>query len=346
MQTKGYQHSLNDHSLFLKHIGNSITIVAIYVDGIIVTGDNLEEISTLKSFLDDQFKIKDLGYINLFLGLEFNETNGGMVVNQDKFILDLLQAYSMTDCNPVSAPLPSNLKLFPKMDNPLKEATSYRQLIGKLNFLLHTRPDLSFTVQYLSQFNQTPCEAHYDAALHVLKYLKGTASQGIFLNDKPLYNIEAYCDSDWAACPITRRSVSGFFILFGGTPISWKSKKQITVSLSSTEAEYRSMRQICSELAWISRLLNELGVPNVTPIPLKCDNQAAIYIAKNPVFHERTKHIEVDCHFVREKLVDGLISLSHVPTNEQLADVFTKTLSGPPHVDAVSKLGVLPYPPA
>ena len=139
----------------------------------------------------------------------------------------------------------------------------------------------------------------------------------------------------------------GFFSL-GGTPLSWKSKKQHAIALSSAEAEYRSMRRICSELAWLTRLLHELKVPTITPIPLKCDNQAAVYIAKNPVFHERTKHIEIDCHYVREQLQNGLINIQHVPSKQQLADVFTKSLSGPQHQYQISKLGISQassYPP-
>lgn len=123
----------------------------------------------------------------------------------------------------------------------------------------------------------------------MLKYLKGSLSQGLFFNDKPLFNLEAFCDSDWASCLITRRSVSGFFILFGNDPISSKSKKQVKISLSALEAQYRSMRRVCVEFSWFSKFLSELHVSNITSIPLKCDNQAAIYITTNPVFHERTK---------------------------------------------------------
>lgn len=176
------------------------------------------------------------------------------------------------------------------------------------------------------------------------KYLKGTITLGLFFNKNPFFNIEDFYDSDWASCPITRRSVSGFFILFGDTPISWKSNNQVSVSLSSAEAEYRSMRRVCVESAWLIRLLSELQVDNITPIPPKCDNQAAIYIAANPIYHERTKHIELDCHFVQEKLQASLISLFHVSTQQQLADVFTKPLYGPVHQDATNKLGLLPYP--
>lgn len=225
---------------------NSLVIVVVYVDDILITGDDDDEISSLKGFLDDQFRIKDLGQISFFLGLEFNYVNNGMIIHQSKYIKDLLDEYYMTEYTCVTTPLPHKLRLVPVMENSLEDPIVYRQRIGKLNFLVHTRPDLSFSVQYLSQFNQTPSQAHYDVALHVLQYLKGTFNQGLYFNKDFSYNIEAYCDSDWVACPITRRSVSGYFILFGNSPIVWKSKKQITVSLSSAEAEYRSMRRLCA----------------------------------------------------------------------------------------------------
>ena len=325
--------------MFTKKTAGSFIIVAVYVDDVLVTGNNQQEICDLKEFLHTTFQIKDLGHINLFLGLEFNKSDLGMVVHQQKFIRELLSQHDIGDTSHVKSPLPTKLKELYSNSNPLSDPTPYRQLVGKLNFLVHTRPDIAFSTQFLSQFNHNPTQSHMDAALHVLKYLKNTIHQSLLFNDSTDFKLEAFCDSDWAACPNTRRSVSGFFITLGGSPISWKSKKQSTVSLSSAEAEYRSMRRLCSELAWLNRLLVEFEVPNIVPIPLRCDNQAAIYIAKNPVFHERTKHIDIDCHFVREKVLDGLISLSHIPTKSQPADVFTKALGGSDHINAISKLG-------
>ena len=159
------------------------------------------------------------------------------------------------------------------------------------------------------------------------------------------YQVQAFCDSDWASCPDSKKSVTGYIVLLGSSPISWKSKKQETISLSSAEAEYRSIRKVVGELVWLSRLFEELTVPCASPFPVYCDSQPALQIAKNHVFHERTKHIEVDCHFVRAKLQEELISLHHIGTGEQLADILTKSLIGVKHTTILSKLDLLVTPP-
>lgn len=186
---------------------------------------------------------------------------------------------------------------------------------------------------------------HLKAAIHVLRYLKSDPTLGLFLSNTPNYDLKAYCDSDWASCPDSRRSVSGYLVLLGDRPISWKSKKQETVSLSSAEAEYRSIRKVVGELVWLRRLLHELTIPCSDPTLVYCDSQVVVHIARNPVFYECKKHIEVDCHFVRDKLQDRLISLHHISTVDQLADILTKALTGIKHMHLLGKLAVTSPPP-
>ncbi|XP_074377072.1 uncharacterized protein LOC141718593 [Apium graveolens] len=315
--SRGYTVSQNDSSLFYKRNGSLVVYLAVYVDDILVVGNYDDEIVDIKAYLDSVFKIKDLDKLRYFLGMEFTEVPDGMIISQRKFTMDLLSDFDCSTSSPVVTPLDLSIKLLPDQGALLTDASEYRRLIGKLNFLTNTRPDLSFCVQHLSQFMSSPRQPHWDAAIHVLKYLRNDPGQGLLYTKNSSLTLEAYCDADWASCPNSRRSVSGFVILLGGNLIFWKSKQQHTVSLSSAEAEYRSLRRLTTELAWLSRLLYELD--------------AAIYIAKNPVYHERTKHIELDCHFVRTKLASGLISLSYTPSKEQFADICTKPLTGLHH---------------
>lgn len=340
LRSRGYQHSLNDYSLFFKKTDHSVIFIAVYVDDILLTGTDLVEIQQLKAFLHDRFKIKDLGILHYFLGLEILYKADGILISQRKFVLDLLKEYDCSPYTSFTSPLDPNVKLQAKEGTLLPDPTYYRKLIGKLNFLTNTRLDIAYSVQHLSQFMQSPREPHLKAAFHLLRYLKRDPTLGIFMSNVPCYTIRAFCDSDWASCPDSRRSVSGYLVLLGNCPISWKSKKQETVSLSSAEAEYRAIRKVVGELVWLDRLLKELTVPFSTPIPVYCDSQSALHIAKNPVFHERTKHIEVDCHFVRNQLTDGLISLHHTPTSDQLADILTKALTGVKHAAVLDKLAV------
>lgn len=234
--SQGYSHSLNDYSLFFKKKGSSVVFLGVYVDDIIVTGNDLVAIASLKSFLHRQFKIKDLGTLNYFLGIEFLPTQSGLVMSQRKFASDLLQEYDLESALTVASPLDPSVKLKHDEGDLLLDPTPYRKLVGKLNFLSNTRPDLSFSIQHLCQFMQQPTHLHWNAAIHVLQYLKGTIHLGLLLSSANDFSLKASCDSDWASCSCTRKSVSGYHISLGTSPISWKSKKQLTVSLSSAEA--------------------------------------------------------------------------------------------------------------
>ena len=187
----------------------------------------------------------------------------------------------------------------------------------------------------------SPTNVHQQAAYRVLRYLKGTPGSGLFFPATNTLQLRAFSDSDWAGCPDSRKSTTGFLIYFGSSLISWQSKKQSTVSRSSSEAEYRALASTTCELQWLTYLLQDFRITFIKPATLYCDNQSAIQIATNPVFHERTKHIEIDCHIVRHKVTMGLIKLLPVSSSMQLADIFTKALSPSIFQHLCTKLGMM-----
>lgn len=186
-----------------------------------------------------------------------------------------------------------------------------------------------------------PKESHMNAALKVVRYLKGCPGLGIFLSRECDMGMIAFCDIDYVTCPMTRRSITGFCLKLGKSLISWKTKKQSTVSLSSVESKYRAMEKTTSEIVWIRGLLSDLGIQVIGPSELLCDNDAALKLAANPVFHERTKHIEVDCHFTRDKIKEGVLVTKGIRTVNQPTDIFTKPLCQRQHKFLLRKLGVL-----
>ena len=316
------------------------------VDDIIITGTDFASIQQIKTHLHDTFSIKDLGRLHYFLGLEVDYVPEGIVLTQSKFTKDLLQDIPLDTSKPAVTPLPQHHKLDSTEGSLLPNPELYRSLVGKLNYLTHTRPDLNYSVQVLSQFMHSPRTPHLAALTHVLRYVNHSTHQGILLKASDSLTLQAYSDSDWASCPDSRRSITGYILLFGSSPVAWKSKKQGTVSRSSSESEYRAMASAAADVTWTVRLLEELGITDLKPVTLHCDNQSAIAIAKNPVFHERTKHIEIDCHFTRDKVLEGLLQLTYLPTTHQLADVFTKILPSQQFNTLLSKLGVYSSSPS
>ncbi|XP_019241950.1 PREDICTED: uncharacterized protein LOC109237474 [Nicotiana attenuata] len=231
--SRGYTHPMLDYSLFYKKVKGSVVFVDVYVDDVLITYTHLQEIESLKNFLHNTFKIKNLGRLHYFLGLEVQYTDKVVLMSQKKFTMDLLKEFGCIDCPPMNSPLDSSVKLKADERALLTDPSYYRKLIGNLNFLTNTRLDIAYSVQHLSQFVQSPKEPHLKVAYHVLRYLKGDPTLGIFLTNDADYTVKAFCDSDWASCPQSRKLVSGYIVLLGDSPISWKSKKQSTISLSS-----------------------------------------------------------------------------------------------------------------
>ncbi|GKB75214.1 putative RNA-directed DNA polymerase [Tanacetum coccineum] len=298
----GFKQCKADYSLFIFKKDACFVAALIYVDDVIMVGNEVKKIQHTKEELDKCFSNKNLGVLKYFLGIEVARTPEGLVLSQRKYIMDILKDCGFQGCRPSLFPFKQNLILDKRDKEPKVDAGRYRCLVGRLLYLQATRPDIAYFVNVLSQFVADPRHSHIDAAHQVLRYLKGTAGQGILLPQDGGCNLTAYCDSDWLGCPITRRSRTGYLLLFGGAPISWKTKKQNVVSRSSAEAEYRSMASTVSEILWMWWLLKELNINLNEPTPLFYDNQAARHIANNPVFHEQTKHVEMDCYFVRERV--------------------------------------------
>lgn len=346
----GFRQSWHDYALFTLRHHSTVVAVLLYVDDMLITGNSESAIAQVKSHLSSRFHMKDLGQAKYFLGIEIARSASGICLSQRKYALELVSEAGLSGAKPCKIPMDQNLKITSSefdasvpvsTDDPLlTDLAPYQRLLGRLIYLTHTRPDINYPVQVLSQFMHAPKSSHMDMALKIVKYLKGTPGLGIFMPSKKDFQLTAFCDSDWALCPMSRRSLTGFCIKLGGSLISWRTKKQATVSRSSSEAEYRAMATAVCEIVWLYGLLGDLWMIVPRPIPLYCDNEAVVHIANNPIFHERTKHIEIDCHFIREKQQRGLIQTRSIQTNDQPADLLTKALGSKQHNYLLSKLGV------
>jgi len=315
----------------------------VYVDDIVITGTDTALIFQLQERLQSSFHMKDLGPLQYFLGLEVHSTTTGIFLHQHKYIQELIALASLQEGRSVDTPLEVNVKDHRDEGDFLSNPSLYRQLVRSLNYLTITRPDISFVVQQVSQFMQAPTHLHLAVVRRIIRYLHGTSAQGLFFPvDSPI-RLVAYSNADWAGCSDTHHLITGWCMFLGNFLVSWKSKKQDRVSKSSTESEYRVMSSVCYEIIWLRGLLGELGFPQVEPTPLHADNTSAIQIAANPVFHERTKHIEVDCHSIREAYDARVISHLHISTTLQTADVFTKALSKHRHHFLIDKVMFLDH---
>ncbi|KAM1091216.1 hypothetical protein ACFX2J_018527 [Malus domestica] len=334
----GFQRSSADSSLFVCNGSGGKIIVLIYVDDLIVIGDSDAEIQSLKLALRNKFAIKDLGRLKYFLGIELATSQQGLFLNQRKYILDLLKESNLMDCKPARTPLDSKLQLTTHSE-VLSNVTKYQRLVGKLIYLTITRPNISYAVSIVSQFMHAPTSVHMQIVKRILRYLKASVGRGILMTKNDSTAIMGYTDADWAGHSLDRKSTTGFCTFVGGNLVTWRSKKQSVVARSSAEAEYRAMASTACELIWLKSLLFDLGFHSKEPISMFCDNQAAMHIASNPVFHKRTKHIEVDCHYVRAQVQANIINTHYTHSHDQLADIFTKPLPTIQFMRILSKLG-------
>lgn len=340
----GFKASKCDPSLFTLSSPTCCTYVLVYVDDIIITGGSSVLIQHLVDKLNSSFALKQLGKLDYFLGVQVTHlSDGSLLLNQTKYIEDLLERANMSEANALPTPMISSSKLSKFGGTCMNDPFLYRSIVGALQYATITRPDISFAVNKVCQFLSQPHDEHWKAVKRILRFLKGTIHHGLlfkpFSLDRPVA-LHAYCDADWGSDPDDRRSTSGSCVFFGPNLVSWSAKKQTLVARSSTEAEYRSLANIAAEILWIQSLLTELHIPFQTPT-IFCDNLSTVALTLNPVLHTRTKHMEMDLFFVREKVLNKTLIVQHVPSLLQKADIFTKALSSERFHELKDKLNVV-----
>eukprot|EP00253_Pinus_taeda_P004464 PITA_04464 len=306
----GFQRSPFDANLYIKHIGDDISFVVVYVDDLIITGSSAHLIHGIKQDLCSTFDMTDLGLLHYCLGVEVWQTKHNIFLSQSKYAKNLVDRFRMRDCKQATTLMEPGLKLSAQSSSPLVDETLFRQLVGSLIYLTATRPNISFAVSYISRFISNPI-------------------------------LSGYTYSDWANSVDDRKSTAGYVFSLGSGVVTWTSKKQQAVALSSTEAEYQGAVKASCEAVWLRRMLADIHVSQTGPTPLFCDNQEVLKLAKNPVFHERTKHVETHCHYIRQLVEEGFVQLRYVPTTKKPSDIFTKPLGPDKFVKLRVSIGVV-----
>jgi hypothetical protein len=275
-----------------------------------------------------------------FLGVTAEPRPSGLLLHQRQYTLDILERAQMSDCKPCSTPVDTQAKLSEATGDSVADPTGYRSLAGALQYLNFTRPDISYVVQQVCLHMHDPREPHLAALKCLLRYLRGTIDYRLLLHQSTSDELVVYTDADWAGCLDTRHSTSGYAVFLGGNLVSWSSKRQPVLSPSSAEAEYRVVANGVAEAAWLWQLLTELHSPLSRSTLVYCDNVSAVYLSTNQVQHQRTKHVAIDLHFVRDYVAAGAVRVLHVPTTSQFVDIFTKGLPSSTFAEFRSSLNI------
>lgn len=321
--------------------GEEFTIITTYVDDLLIMSANDDMIRKFSTGLAENFEMKDLGEVKTCLGIEFSRNENEIRISQGKYISDILNKFGMENANPVSTPLDLNVKLSkPKRGINSEELNlPYRELLGALTYLaVSTRPDISHAVSKLGQFNNCYDQSHWKAAKRVLRYLKGTINVGLVYSSGSDADINGYVDADWGNDVDDRRSFTGYCFFYGNGLISWESRKQRTVALSSNEAEYMGMSDAAKEAIYLRNFLVELQESRSIKSHLLCDNMGALKMSENPSFHARSKHIDLRHHFIRDAVTNRLFDVKHIITEEMIADILTKALPRSKHEHCMKML--------
>lgn len=337
----GFEKCEYEPTLFTKVEENNITVVSLYVDDLIYTGNDDELMMEFKKSMQSEFAMTDMGKMKFFLGLEATQKADGIFVCQKKYVIDLLERFGMSNSNSAHNPMVPGCKLGKDEDGKGVNKTLYKQMVGSLMYATATRPDIMYSVSQVSRFMENPKELHFQAVKRIIRYLKGTCEFGLFYQRNGGKDLIGYTDSDYANDIEDRKSTSGYVFMMSEAAISWSSKKQPVVSLSTTEAEFIAAAASSCQAVWIRRILEAVGRNQTSPTVIYCDNSSTIKLSKNPVMHGRSKHIDVRFHFLRDLTKNETVELKHCSSQEQVADVMTKALKLEDFVRMRRKLGVV-----
>ena len=324
---KGFKKCYCEHTLFTKlEGGGKVLIVSLYVDDLIFTGNDRNMCSEFKKLMMLEFDMSDLGKMKFFLGIEVIQNPEGIYICQRRYAREILKRFGMDKCNSVKNPIVPGCKLSKDEEGTKVDSSMFKQVVGSLMYLTATRPDLMYGVGLISRFMSRPTEQHWLAAKRLLRYLMGTLNLGIFYKKGGCKQLTAYSDSDFAGDIDDRRSTTGCVFLISSGAVSWLSKKQPVVSLSTTEAEYIAAASCACKCVWLSRVLEQLGYEQKECTTILCDISSSIKLSKNPVLHGRSKHIDIRFHFLREMVKENVVNLSYCKTQDQIADIMIKPL--------------------
>ena len=340
----GFEVSAFDPCLYIKVVDGHCVLVLVYVDDVLVTGSSLELIAQTKSDLKTRFEMTDSGKCTFVLGIELVDgSDGSVTMCQRRYVNDILKRFGMDECKATTSPVDLSTRLVASSE-AAKIDVPFREAVGALMHLTTaTRPDIAYAVGYVSRFMENPQQEHWTAVKRIFRYLQGTKSHGLRFQPSDKIDFRGYSDADWAGDHADRKSTSGYTFMLMGAPVSWGSKKQSSVSLSTSEAEYIALSLAIQEGKWVHRLLCEILAAANEPGPdlvIREDNQSCIKMTKNPVNHGRAKHIDIKYHHIRDEVKRGEVQLEYCETSVMMADIMTKGLSGPRHKDLTTALGI------
>jgi hypothetical protein len=335
LESLGFKRNISDYATYSKGAGAEQVILALYVDDLLIMSEQLSEVLKVKAALSKKFEMVDFGEVSMVLGINVtrDRRKGTLQLDQERYAEEVLARFNMADCKPISIPLSTDQKLsktmgaFTEQEKVSMEVIPYRQVVGSLMYLMVcTRPDLASAVGILARYMQNPGRQHWEAAKRVLRYVQHSKKMGLHYKRKPTLEIVGFCDSDWGGDPDEKKSTTGYVFLVGGGAFSWCSKRQGAISLSSCEAEYYASSQAAMEVAWQRSFLQEVGMKQEEPITVGSDSQSALNLIGNPVYHEKSKHIGIRYHYVREQVSQKEVEFVYVPTEFQVADSLTKAV--------------------